>query len=165
MKSLDCKLRTGMALHKMIRLVTMALGGEGWLNFMGNEFGHPEWIDFPREGNSWSHQFCRRQWSLADTDHLRYSQLNKWDLAMNRLDAKYCFASSPFQVVSEADDKRQLLVCERGPLLFVFNFSPSESYKDVKVCSKTALYRLHGYLPVYSVTSKHSNESHTGATK
>ena len=66
----------GIALHKMIRAVTMALGGEGWLNFMGNEFGHPEWIDFPREGNEWSYTYCRRQWKLADTDHLRYKFLH-----------------------------------------------------------------------------------------
>ena len=61
----------GVALHKLIRAVTMALGGEAYLNFMGNEFGHPEWIDFPREGNGWSHAHCRRQWSLADASHLR----------------------------------------------------------------------------------------------
>ena len=57
----------GMALHKMIHTLTMCLGGEAWLTFMGNEFGHPEWIDFPREGNDWSHKHCRRQWTLADT--------------------------------------------------------------------------------------------------
>ena len=61
----------GVALHQLIRAVTMALGGEAYLNFMGNEFGHPEWIDFPREGNNWSHAHCRRQWSLADASHLR----------------------------------------------------------------------------------------------
>ncbi|GJN39398.1 hypothetical protein PR202_gb28512 [Eleusine coracana subsp. coracana] len=62
----------GIALQKMIHFITMALGGDGYLNFMGNEFGHPEWIDFPREGNNWSYDKCRRQWSLVDTDHLRY---------------------------------------------------------------------------------------------
>lgn len=60
-------IKRGMALHKMIHTLTMCLGGEAWLTFMGNEFGHPEWIDFPREGNNWSHQHCRRQWALADT--------------------------------------------------------------------------------------------------
>lgn len=32
----------------MIRLLTFSLGSKAYLNFMGNEFGHPEWIDFPR---------------------------------------------------------------------------------------------------------------------
>ena len=70
----------GCALHKMVRLVTMALGGEGWLSFMGNEFGHPEWLDFPRAGNNWSHHYCRRQWSLVDAEHLRCgaSWLTPW---------------------------------------------------------------------------------------
>ena len=67
-------------------MVTMALGGEAWLNFMGNEFGHPEWIDFPREGNNWSHWHCRRQWSLADADHLRYRHLLEWDRCAGALD-------------------------------------------------------------------------------
>jgi 1,4-alpha-glucan branching enzyme len=65
----------GMALHKMIRLITFALGGEGYLTFMGNEFGHPEWIDFPREGNNWSYHYAIRRWDIADDNNLRYSRL------------------------------------------------------------------------------------------
>jgi len=84
----------GVALHKMIHFITMALGGEGYLNFMGNEFGHPEWIDFPREGNSWSYDKCRRQWDLVDTDHLRYKLMNAFNRAMNALDEKYSFLAS-----------------------------------------------------------------------
>ncbi|PNW82693.1 hypothetical protein CHLRE_06g289850v5 [Chlamydomonas reinhardtii] len=114
----------GVALHKLIRLVTMALGGEGWLSFMGNEFGHPEWIDFPRDGNGWSHHYCRRQWSLADTDHLRYKFLQAWDAAMMALDNHYGFLASPHQWVTHMDEPEQILVFERGPLLFVFNWSP-----------------------------------------
>lgn len=72
----------GMALHKMIRLVTMSLAGEGYLNFMGNEFGHPEWVDFPREGNNWSYHYCRRRWDLSEDTNLRYIQLNNFDKAM-----------------------------------------------------------------------------------
>lgn len=72
----------GVALHKMIRFITMTLGGEGYLNFMGNEFGHPEWIDFPREGNGWSYHYCRRQWSLVDNPNLKYCWLNDFDKAM-----------------------------------------------------------------------------------
>ena len=68
-----------IALHKMIRLFTLAGGGEGYLNFMGNEFGHPEWIDFPREGNGWSFDYCRRQWSLKDNGFLKYQWLNDFD--------------------------------------------------------------------------------------
>jgi 1,4-alpha-glucan branching enzyme len=77
----------GMALHKMIRLITMGLGGEAYLNFMGNEFGHPEWIDFPREGNGFSYHYCRRQWHLGDDNSLRFSQLKRFDKAMNELEA------------------------------------------------------------------------------
>ena len=75
----------GIALHKMIRLITAALSGEGYLNFMGNEFGHPEWIDFPREGNGWSYHYCRRQWSLVENDTLHYCELNAFDKAMLKL--------------------------------------------------------------------------------
>jgi len=76
----------GMALHKMLRLITIALGGEGYLCFMGNEFGHPEWIDFPREGNGWSYKHCRRQWHLVDDEMLRYRFLNEFDKAMTGLE-------------------------------------------------------------------------------
>ncbi len=65
----------GIALHKMIRFITLATAGNGYLNFMGNEFGHPEWIDFPREGNNWSFHFARRQWHLADDPDLKYQFL------------------------------------------------------------------------------------------
>ena len=76
----------GIALHKMIRMVTMSLGGEGYLTFMGNEFGHPEWIDFPRIGNDWCYNHARRQWNLADMTHLRYIHLNNFDAAMHGLE-------------------------------------------------------------------------------
>lgn len=79
----------GMALHKMIRLITIGLGGEGYLNFMGNEFGHPEWIDFPREGNGFSYHYCRRQWNLVDNENMRFKQLNNFDRAMNALVEKF----------------------------------------------------------------------------
>ena len=123
----------GMALHKMIRLITMAIGGEGYLNFMGNEFGHPEWVDFPREGNEWSHDHCRRQWNLADTEYLRYSLLNNFDKQMMRLDEMHKFLAHPHQFVSSACDTRKIIVAERGPLLFVFNFHPTETYTDLEV--------------------------------
>ena len=118
----------GVALHKMIRLITAALAGEGYLNFMGNEFGHPEWIDFPREGNGWSYHYCRRQWNLADNELLRYGQLCAFDEAMISLLKSGTLITKPVTLhyIHEAD---KLLVFSRGNNLFVFNFDPSRSYE------------------------------------
>ncbi|KAL4271873.1 hypothetical protein GQ457_13G019360 [Hibiscus cannabinus] len=133
----------GVALHKMIHFITMALGGEGYLNFMGNEFGHPEWIDFPREGNEWSYEKCRRQWNLVDTDHLRYKFMNAFDRAMNALDDKFPFLSSTKQIVSCADEENKVIVFERGDLVFVFNFHPESTYDGYKVgCDLPGKYRV-----------------------
>jgi 1,4-alpha-glucan branching enzyme len=123
----------GIALHKMIRLITFSLAGEGYLNFMGNEFGHPEWIDFPREGNGYSYKYARRQWSLADNDLLRYQGLQNFDQAMLHLDPQYHLLTDPFieQLYVHEDDK--LLVYRRGPLVFVFNFHPTRSYSDLRL--------------------------------
>src|SRR5690242_18134937 len=85
----------GIALHKMIRLITMALGGEAYLNFMGNEFGHPEWIDFPRAGNNNSYHYARRRWDLPRDPLLRYKFLRDFDKAMNALEKKYGWLTSP----------------------------------------------------------------------
>src|SRR4028118_774505 len=85
----------GIALHKMLRLITISLGGEAYLNFIGNEFGHPEWIDFPREGNNWSMKYARRQWSLADNALLRYKGLNDFDRAMLSLDVNHDLLHDP----------------------------------------------------------------------
>ncbi|GFP98544.1 1 4-alpha-glucan-branching enzyme [Phtheirospermum japonicum] len=123
----------GIALHKMIHFLTMALGGEGYLNFMGNEFGHPDWIDFPREGNGWSSDKCRRQWELVDTEHLRFKFLNAFDRAMNLLDEKFKFLASSKQIVSSADEDNKVIVFERGDLVFVFNFHPKNTYEGYKV--------------------------------
>ncbi|HSW44830.1 MAG TPA: alpha amylase C-terminal domain-containing protein [Phycisphaerae bacterium] len=122
----------GMALHKMIRLITFALGGEGYLNFMGNEFGHPEWIDFPREGNSNSYKYARRQWSLVDDPLLRYRDLGAFDRAMQDLDRKHdLLAASPIEMLHVHED-RKLLMFRRGRLVFVFNFHPTESQPDCR---------------------------------
>lgn len=120
-------------MHKLIRAVTMALGGEAYLNFMGNEFGHPEWIDFPREGNGWSYKHCRRQWSLVDAGHLRYAHLGAWDAACLAMDKATGFMSHPHQWVTLMDDERQVLVAERDSLVFVFNFSPFNDYEGLEV--------------------------------
>ena len=117
----------GMALHKLIRLLTMGLGGEGYLTFMGNEFGHPEWIDFPREGNGWSHHYCRRQWSLADNPDLKYQYLQNFDVAMVDIAKKNRVLSSrDKQLLLNNTDKT--LVFKRGTAYFAFNFHPVNSY-------------------------------------
>ncbi len=123
----------GIALHKMIRLITFALGGEAYLNFMGNEFGHPEWVDFPRVGNNWSYHYARRQWSLVDQDLLRYAGLNNFDRAMQALDEQFNVLEDPFieQLACHEDTKQ--LVFRRGPLVFVFNFHPTESYTGLRI--------------------------------
>ena len=136
-------IQRGIALHKMLRLVTASLGGEGYLTFMGNEFGHPEWVDFPREGNNWSHDYCRRRWDLADADHLRYQHLLGFDKAMMTLDDEYAYMGASHQHVSTADDGRQVLVFERGPLVFVFNFHPSNTYEGLEIgVPEPGKYRL-----------------------
>ncbi|KAL2895575.1 1 4-alpha-glucan-branching enzyme 1 chloroplastic/amyloplastic [Bienertia sinuspersici] len=133
----------GISLHKMIHSITMALGGEGYLNFMGNEFGHPEWIDFPREGNGWSYTMCRRQWNLRDTDHLRYKFLNAFNRAMNSSDEKFSFLSSSKQIVSSTNEEDKVIVFERGDLVFVFNFHPVNTYEGYKVgCDLPGKYRV-----------------------
>ena len=123
----------GMALHKMIRLATLAAGGEGWLNFMGNEFGHPEWIDFPREGNGNSYQYCRRQWSLVDNELLRYRFLNEFDRAMVELAKRRdLLATRPARPLN-MDEANQVMAFERGGLLFVFNWSGTRAIPDYKL--------------------------------
>lgn len=123
----------GMALHKMIRLITIALGGEGYLNFIGNEFGHPEWVDFPRDGNGHSYNYCRRQWSLADNTSLRFSLLLKFDNAMIGLQKKYNWLQASHQFISLKHEDDKLIVFEKGNLLFIFNFHPEKSFPDYKI--------------------------------
>jgi 1,4-alpha-glucan branching enzyme len=119
----------GIALHKLIRLVTLATAGDGYLNFMGNEFGHPEWIDFPREGNGWSFAHARRLWSLADDPALRYRGLQAFDRAMVRLARRWnLFSAPPVQV--RCDEEKKLLVFRRKDLIFALNFHPDASFTD-----------------------------------
>ncbi|MBR3531545.1 MAG: alpha amylase C-terminal domain-containing protein [Bacteroidaceae bacterium] len=120
----------GIALHKMIRLLTASTINGGYLNFMGNEFGHPEWIDFPREGNGWSYKYARRQWNLVDNHELCYHYLGDFDEAMIKLiGGVKNFQKTPVQEVWH-NDGDQILAYLRGDLLFVFNFSPNRSYTD-----------------------------------
>jgi 1,4-alpha-glucan branching enzyme len=123
----------GIALHKLIRLVTFSLAGEGYLNFMGNEFGHPEWIDFPREGNGYSYKYARRQWGLADNGLLRYEGLQAFDIAMQKLDERYHLLADPFIEKLYTHDDDKILVYRRGPLVFAFNFHPTKSFDGYRI--------------------------------
>ncbi|GAA5980998.1 hypothetical protein JCM10908_003946 [Rhodotorula pacifica] len=123
----------GLALHKMIRLITHALGGEGYLNFEGNEFGHPEWLDFPRVGNGESYQYARRQFNLIDDKLLRYKYLYAFDRAMNTLEDQYQWLSSPPAYISLKNESDKVVVFERGNLLWIFNFHPTNSFTDYRV--------------------------------
>ena len=134
----DIFIDRGMALHKMTRFITLTLGGEGYLNFMGNEFGHPEWIDFPREGNGWSHFYCRRQWSLGDRDDLKYGQLKSFDKAMLSLVKERRLLSKKTKLLA-GDPERQVITYERGGLVFAFNFSPYNSYEGYWLTVPTAV--------------------------
>ncbi len=120
----------GIALHKMIRLFTIALGGQGYLNFMGNEFGHPEWIDFPREGNGWSYDHARRQWSLAENKELRYRFLQMFDSEMIAFAKKYNLLGRGYAWRQRMDQGAATAVFSHGTLLFVFNWHPTRSIPD-----------------------------------
>lgn len=145
----------GIALHKMIRQFTMGLGGEGYLNFMGNEFGHPEWIDFPRDdrieaatgefipGNGNSYHLCRRRFDLADMDHLRYKYLNAFDAAMHKVAGAFKYLASNHQYTSCKSNEDKVVVFERGDLVFVFNWNPTQSFSDYRIgCKEETKYKL-----------------------
>ena len=132
----------GIALHKMIRLVTLGSINGGYLNFMGNEFGHPEWIDFPREGNGWSHKYARRQWNLVDNKDLDYHFLSDFDRAMIKVvKSEKRFNLTPVEEVWH-NDGDQVLAFKRGKLLFVFNFSPTQSFADYGLLVEAGEYEV-----------------------
>ena len=116
-----------VALHKMLRLIACAAGGDGYLNFMGNEFGHPEWVDFPREGNGWSYKYARRLWHLADDANLKYKYLQNFDAAMLKFLSKSDLQNKPakFLMIHEAN---KIIAFTKGKYTFVFNFHPRKSY-------------------------------------
>jgi 1,4-alpha-glucan branching enzyme len=131
------------ALHKLIRLITMSAGGEAYLNFIGNEFGHPEWVDFPRAGNDWSYHFARRQWSLADNPDLRFSQLLAFDKAMIQLARERQLLLKGPAALLNIDHGNKVIAFERAGLVFVFNFNPTESFFGYGIpVPKTGRYRL-----------------------
>ncbi|MBR2615064.1 MAG: alpha amylase C-terminal domain-containing protein [Clostridia bacterium] len=136
----------GIALHKMLRLLTATLAGDGYLNFMGNEFGHPEWIDFPREGNGWSYHYCRRQWSLADDPNLRYGQLLEFDREMIAL-LKEVDRQKATLIHLHEDNK--LLFYAKGDRIFLFNLHPSQSFESYPVPAEEGRYE-----PILSTDSE-----------
>jgi 1,4-alpha-glucan branching enzyme len=162
----------GMALHKMIRLVTFSLAKNGYLNFMGNEFGHPEWVDFPREGNGWSFQHARRQWSLASNDELRYKYLDFWDKKMiETCTGREGYFASKASIIHE-NSSEQILAYERAGLVFIFNFNPTKSFPgyglylpkgDYKIILSADSKQFGGHMRVdesYIIPSKPVDDSY-----
>lgn len=117
----------GIALHKLMRALTSATGGEAYMNFIGNEFGHPEWIDFPRAGNNWSYQYARRQWSLVDNVDLKYKYLNNFDIALIQLLKKHKILQKGRAQVLNLDETNNCIAFSRGDLVFIFNFHPTRA--------------------------------------
>jgi 1,4-alpha-glucan branching enzyme len=153
----------GMALHKMIRLITLATAGNGYLNFMGNEFGHPEWIDFPRKGNNWSYRYARRQWHLLDNKNLKYQFLARFDRDMISLSRDYkLLETKEIYLVCEHSDNK-IIIFERAGLLFIFNFHPDHSYSDYRFEAPPGKYRMifNSDSPEYGGHNRlHPNQHH-----
>lgn len=141
-KSQNMIIDRGIALHKLVRLSTAITSGHGYLNFMGNEFGHPEWIDFPREGNQWSYHHARRQWSVCDDEALRFSELNLFDqVFVNFISKTQLLDKSPVQVFHIGQDEK-IIVCERSGYWFVFNFNTQQSFADYAFETLPGKYEL-----------------------
>ena len=132
----------GIALHKMIRFITLFTAGNGYLNFMGNEFGHPEWIDFPREGNLWSYWYARRLWSLADDVNLKYHYLLLFDRDMITLAKSYSILKHPGPYLVYEHNDNKIIVFKRGDLFIVLNFHPTCSYSDYTFDAPPGKYRM-----------------------
>ena len=131
----------GVALHKMIRLITLATAGGGYMNFMGNEFGHPEWIDFPRQGNNWSYHYARRQWHLVDDPQLKYHLLARFDQEMITLARQHRLLASigPHLLYEHGSD--HVICFERAGMIFAFNFHPDRSFEDYRFPAPAGTYR------------------------
>ena len=138
----DIAVSRGMALHKMIRLATLATAGHGYLNFMGNEFGHPEWIDFPREGNQWSFRYARRQWHLMDDPLLRYRHLAAFDRDMTAFSARSKLPWGQEVYLLHIDEGTRILVFLRAGRVFAFNFHPDRSPADYWIPAAPGAYRI-----------------------
>lgn len=132
----------GIALHKLIRLITLATAGSGYLNFIGNEFGHPEWIDFPRLGNNWSYNYARRQWHLVDDPSLKYHLLAKFDRDMLSLAKRFYLLDSPAPTLLYENTNDKTIAFRRAGLLFVFNFHPTRSFTDYCFDAPPGTYKM-----------------------
>jgi len=132
----------GMALHKMMRLITLASAGSGYLNFMGNEFGHPEWIDFPRDGNNWSYKYARRQWHLLDDSNLKYQYLASFDRGMIELAKTFRIFKDERPRLLHENGENKVIAFVRAGLVFVFNFHPTISHVGYRIDAPPAKYRL-----------------------
>lgn len=138
----NLKIERGMALHKMIRLITSTTINGGYLNFMGNEFGHPEWVDFPRDGNGWSYKYARRQWSLADNPQLKYRFLGDFDKEMLKLICSIDnFQTTQIRKIWD-NNEDQILAYMREDILFVFNFNPVKSFTDYGILAPEGKYQI-----------------------
>jgi len=132
----------GVALHKLIRFITLAAAGNGYLNFMGNEFGHPEWIDFPREGNGWSYHYARRQWHLADDPDLKYGLLARFDRDMVALAKRFRILESPDIRLLHEHEADKVIAFQRAGILFVFNLHPTMSHVDYRIEAQPGKYTM-----------------------
>jgi 1,4-alpha-glucan branching enzyme len=138
----NAKVTRGIALHKMIRLITLSTASNGYLNFMGNEFGHPDWIDFPREGNNWSFKHARREWYLADAPHLKYHLLATFDRDMIALAKTYHLLETPVLQLLHEDSTQKVIIFKRADLIFAFNFNPHQSFTDYRFEAPAGKYRM-----------------------
>jgi 1,4-alpha-glucan branching enzyme len=138
----NAKVDRGIALHKMIRLITLSTASNGYLNFMGNEFGHPDWIDFPRDGNNWSFKHARRQWYLADNPHLKYHLLARFDRDMIALTKTYHLLETPGLQLLHEDSTQKVIIFKRADLIFAFNFNPHQSFTNYQFEAPPGKYRM-----------------------
>ncbi len=138
----NAKVARGIALHKMIRLITLSTASNGYLNFMGNEFGHPDWIDFPREGNNWSFKHATRQWHLADDTRLKYHLLARFDRDMIGLAKTYQILETSIPQLLHKDSTNKVLAFKRADLIFVFNFNPHQSFTDYRFDAPSGKYQM-----------------------
>lgn len=141
-ESQDPLVSRGIALHKMIRLITLSSAGHGYLNFMGNEFGHPEWIDFPREGNNWSYHYARRQWSLRDAPNLLYQYLADFDEKMIKVSLEFETPRGGHAYTLMIDEENKVIAYLRNKLIYVFNFHPTRSLEHYKIPSPPGEYNI-----------------------
>jgi 1,4-alpha-glucan branching enzyme len=138
----NLKVARGIALHKMIRLITLCTASNGYLNFMGNEFGHPDWIDFPREGNNWSFKHATRQWHLADETYLKYHFLGRFDRDMIAMAKTHHLLETSTPQLLHEDSTKKVIAFKRTDLIFVFNFNPNQSFADYRFEAPPGKYRM-----------------------